>query len=386
MMSNENKENNLNIEQEQKTNKNWWKKLLGLKPTYKLFVFFILFILSNSICIAGEIPKFNPKDTNPKPGLYRLDRMHNRRYKHPMTILQDGKVFISGTDADFSDGKGYKTAEIFNPKTGKFSEIETLFAHNILGHKSVLMSNGNVLLSCGYEKKVIPVMVNDRTKGRYEIYDTATNKFYPGPKSNLSCKRPVFLENNNDGNIIAYGVAEIEGKLRTVYEEYNVKSNTVSNIAKYNNSNDNLYYIGKHKEKDPKKLMSFVRENIGFPYNQIAYLSNGNYLYAAMKEVDYGVKLSNEITSRYEKNTSWFSPLYIINENKWEIINIGEYLRSRYPTCVKLKDKNMILITGGLYPLFLLYNPDIDPKDIPLDVRIFDAGGNASRSAYIFVY
>jgi hypothetical protein len=35
-MSNENKNNNENIEQEDKINKNWLEKLLGLNPTYKL--------------------------------------------------------------------------------------------------------------------------------------------------------------------------------------------------------------------------------------------------------------------------------------------------------------------------------------------------------------
>lgn len=258
-MSNKNNENNSNIEQEQKTKKNWWKKLLGLNPTYKLtilFIFIFVLIFSNNICYAGGIPKFNPKNPNPKPGLYKLDRMHNRRYHHQMTILKDGKVFISGTDTNFSDDKGYKTAEIFDIETGKFKKVNTLYSHNILGHKSVLMNNGNVLLSCGYEEKVtvVDLIMSPEPKGRYEIYDTATNKFYPGPKSNLSCKRSVFLKNSNDGNIIAYGEAEVDGKIKTVFEKYDVKSNTVSDITKYNTSDYDPYF---HKVKNSVRRLGF---------------------------------------------------------------------------------------------------------------------------------
>jgi hypothetical protein len=41
-MSNENKNNNENIEQ-QTTSKHWWKKLLGLNPTYGLLFYIYLF-------------------------------------------------------------------------------------------------------------------------------------------------------------------------------------------------------------------------------------------------------------------------------------------------------------------------------------------------------
>lgn len=339
---------------------------------------FILILISNNICFAGAVPKFNPKDPNQKPGLYRLDNMHNRRYNHKMTILNDGKVFISGTDEKYSDGKAYKTAEIFDLETGKFKEVNTLFIHNSLGHKSVLMSNGNVLLSCGYEKKV----TQDKTKGHYEVYDPVTDKFYEGPESNLICSKSVFLENSDDGNIIAYGEAKIDGKIKTVFEKYNVKSNTVSDIEKYNTSDYDPYF---RKTKNADKMFQIVEENIGHPRYCIAFF-DGNSLFAATTQVDYGINISDITDGRLSYQPSWFSPLYITNENKISIAKINEYSRSWKSTGIKLKDKNMILITGGLYPSLLLYNPDIDPKDMPLKERIFWAAGNPSRSAYILVY
>ena len=48
----------------------------NLQTILSIFIF-ILILISNNICFAGVVPKFNPKNPNQKPGLYRLQDMNH---------------------------------------------------------------------------------------------------------------------------------------------------------------------------------------------------------------------------------------------------------------------------------------------------------------------
>jgi hypothetical protein len=102
---------------------------------------------------------------NPVTGQFRLTGpMMVPRHKHDATLLADGRVFISG-GADERDAQGvYRSTEIFDPATGSFTLAGDMhngrYKHT---GASLLLPNGNVLLLGGAP--------------RAEIYDPQSGMF-----------------------------------------------------------------------------------------------------------------------------------------------------------------------------------------------------------------
>ena len=86
------------------------------------------------------------------------------RHKHEAVLLQDGRVLIAG-GSDERDGRGaYVSAEIYDPRTGKFTATGDMNAARYkLQGTSVLLKDGKVLFAGGSDKA--------------EIFDPATNTF-----------------------------------------------------------------------------------------------------------------------------------------------------------------------------------------------------------------
>jgi hypothetical protein len=88
------------------------------------------------------------------------------RYKHTAVLLGDGNVLIAG-GADQQDWNGkYKSAEIYEVKTGTFTQISDLNQERFkLADAAVLLSNGNVLIGGGNRQ--------------LEIFDPQSRTFIP---------------------------------------------------------------------------------------------------------------------------------------------------------------------------------------------------------------
>jgi N-acetylneuraminic acid mutarotase len=86
------------------------------------------------------------------------------RYKHDAVLLADGRVLIFG-GSDERDWRGqYKSAEIFDPKTGEFTPTGDMnFARFKLDGASVLLKDGKVFIGGGGEGA--------------EVFDPETNNF-----------------------------------------------------------------------------------------------------------------------------------------------------------------------------------------------------------------
>lgn len=87
-----------------------------------------------------------------------------RRHKHDATLLADGRVFISG-GADERDGDGaYRSTEIYDPATGRFTQSAdmhtTRYKHT---NTSLLLPSGQVLLVGG--------------SATFELYNPTTDDF-----------------------------------------------------------------------------------------------------------------------------------------------------------------------------------------------------------------
>jgi hypothetical protein len=87
-----------------------------------------------------------------------------KRVFHTATILQDGKVLITGGDDRY--GTTYSTAETYDPSTGAFTLTGSM-ENARSAHTATLLSNGKVLVAGG---------TNDNSPSA-ELYDPATGEF-----------------------------------------------------------------------------------------------------------------------------------------------------------------------------------------------------------------
>ena len=88
------------------------------------------------------------------------------RSGHSATLLPDGKVLIVGgmrRNQDF-----YKSAELFDPATGKFKQTGEMNERRV-GHIAVLLPSGKVLIAGGW----VGIGGTDSA----ELYDPTTGKF-----------------------------------------------------------------------------------------------------------------------------------------------------------------------------------------------------------------
>ena len=345
-----------------------------------LVVLFVLFIFAASICCTVSyaddemdktVPKFNPKDPNPKPGLYKLEDMHYVRESHQSVALNDGRVLIiAGTSGLVGDNTS-NTAEIFDPKTGKFTELKmnlecSLFAEKNL--RAILLNNGNVLIIGG--------MYFDKEKSQfikqYQIFNPQTNEFTVGPVSTISYDSGVHMWDDNDGNIYISS---------DVIEKYDIKTNTINEII---HPTSDKYNTGKYTipREVPMSEYKYIKDNLGFPFEYIS-IAKDLAIVVALSEIDYGKKVDDFNNGGYKTCDSWYSPMYLINFRTKEIKPLNEFVRSAIPSMVKIKGKNQILITGGCVPKYVK-NPD---KPFPYEYRInLWTAMKATKHAYILVY
>lgn len=86
------------------------------------------------------------------------------RYKHTAGLLPDGRVLVAGGSDERDWSGNLSSAEIYNPKTGKFSSAPSLISARFkLPDEAVLLDSGNLLVAGGSRK--------------VELFDPAAVKF-----------------------------------------------------------------------------------------------------------------------------------------------------------------------------------------------------------------
>lgn len=374
-----------------------------MKNVKKFFVIFLLIfgiIISTSGCsFAGGVPKYNPKDPNPKPGLYRVEDINYGRAENVYINLENGKVLIYGY-ARTSGGKHFKTPEIFDSNKGKFYPISDM---PYVPFSTIQLDDGRYLI-LGSSSPYAP---RDKC---LEIYDPNINKFidtkvciddnhyYPGDASIYK------LKNNN----IALYKAELRSsdkdKKQLIYEYdmylYDIKNNKLSDkpIKKGEKGYVDIEILKKElKEKDPEycfmgsnefTMMRKVVNNV-LGANTYTYikLDNNKVLIIARKLVDYGVPIDSIENGKYKNSKSWYSPLYEYNLKDNTLHPLNEYIGAVAPFTINIKERNMLLIYGTLIPWYGKKYINKSPKDVPYKERIHRVSANiGSRHAYVYIY
>lgn len=132
---------------------------------------------------SGAASETNPVLANEDQGSFsQTGSLNDSRASHTATLLPDGRVLIvGGWGTEQCKGENSvcqemrTTAELYDPKTGKFTKIgQSITART--GHTATLLPNGTVLIAGGLQDQD-PFEGSTKKETNAVIYDPATGKF-----------------------------------------------------------------------------------------------------------------------------------------------------------------------------------------------------------------
>jgi Kelch motif/Galactose oxidase, central domain len=152
--------------------------------------------------------------------IVRGDSMQARRADHTSTLLQDGRVLITGGMVE--NGVFLKSAELFDPKAGAFAGTDSMRTNRV-EHTATLLSDGKVLIAGGLASRTFD---GPGAVASTEIYDPETGHFIAGPSMSIARtgQGAVLLSNHK---VLIVGGADNSGPLASA-EIYDPASNRFS--------------------------------------------------------------------------------------------------------------------------------------------------------------
>lgn len=121
-------------------------------------------------------------------------RMSAQRASHTATLLNNGKVLITG--GFVGEENSLASAELFDPTSNVFSAAENM-REKRSSHTATLLPSGKILIAGGF---------NGNYLDSAEIYDPTTGNFISTPKMTTARSNHVAVLLNNDKVLLAGGV------------------------------------------------------------------------------------------------------------------------------------------------------------------------------------
>lgn len=121
-----------------------------------------------------------------------IRKMSEKRAAHTSTLLENGKVLITG--GFVANGSGLKSAEIFDPAANSFTSLPDLNAARA-SHTATRLPDGKVLIAGGFNGEYLDTA---------EIFDPATNSFTPAGRM-VTARSGHVATLLNDGRILLAG-------------------------------------------------------------------------------------------------------------------------------------------------------------------------------------
>ena len=152
------------------------------------------------LIVGGQLdaPLASAEIYNPTTGKFSLTgSMSSGRWLHTATVLMDGRVLITGGRA--GDDSIYSSAELYDPKTGKFTRTGSMTT-NRQEHTATQLPNGLVLITGGLSG---PTMTANATNSA-ELYDPKTGKFESAGTMTTS-RMDQTADRLSDGSVLIAG-------------------------------------------------------------------------------------------------------------------------------------------------------------------------------------
>ncbi len=241
-------------------------------------------------------PTFLILHTQTKDHWIPTDSTKYRRWYHTSTLLNNGKVLITGGISSEDSLLANSSCELYDPTTHLWSTVKPM---NIgrFSHAAVLLDNGKVLVSGG--------ATENYTTSSYEIYDPSTNTWETVSSMNQKREGHVMIK-LNDGKVLVCGGGA-----------FDMTSGTVTNTCEiYDPLTDEWNYIS--------PMNNSMNNHKGIILNNGNIMVGGATLFWGWDGVHYEI--------------------YDVQTNKWDTIPSPFYNHSATPSLSLLNDGTVLVI------------------------------------------